>query len=83
MSMIFSKKILSKNQANRELIDNKEYLKLRRFHYFANGLILVACSSITIFVTHHYFSIYLGIILMVFVNVNFQQKYRDLNNISL
>jgi len=83
MSMIFSKKVLSRKQANRELTDNNEYIKLRKFHYFANGIILVSCSSITMFVTHHYFSIYLGIILMVFVNVNFQQKYRDLNNISL
>jgi len=83
MSMIFDKKILSKKQENMESEDSKEYIKLKKLHYFANGIILVACSSITMYVTHHYFSIYVGIILMVFVNVNFQKKYRELNNITL
>lgn len=78
MSMIFSKNILSKKPSDMEITDEKEFVKLKKTHYFVNGIILVACSLVTMLVTHHYFSIYLGIILMVFVNVNFQRKYRDI-----
>ena len=62
--------------------DEKEYIKFKKVHYFANGLILIACSSMTMFVTHHYFSIYVGIILMVFVNIKFQQKFKDISQIN-
>ena len=83
MSMIFSKKILSKKPIDMELTDEKEYINLKKMHYFTNGIILIACSLITLYVTHHYFSIYVGIILMVFVNVNFQKKYRDFSDATI
>jgi len=83
MSMIFNKNILSKKPVGMEINDEKEYVKLKKIHYFTNGVILICCSSITMFVTHHYFSIYVGIILMVFVNINFQGKYRNLYNVIL
>ena len=82
MSTIFKKNILTKKPANIKVEDEKKLVRLKKTHYFINGIILIACSSISLFVTHHYVSIYIGIILMVFVNVKFQKEYREINEIN-